>query len=71
MTTNYVGERTNTDPICPLCHKAVETHHMPFRDVITGGIAHDYCYRIETPEHFASRRMKTKGVAVYGPVRWA
>jgi len=51
MITDYVGERSGQDPVCPLCRRAVEIQHTPFRDPSTGRIVHDYCYRIGRTIH--------------------
>lgn len=74
MITDCVGTRTNEDPTCPICRKPVEIQHTPFRDTITGTLAHDYCFRTETPQHFQARRrdaIASGTAAVYGPLRWA
>jgi len=74
MITDYVGERSGQDPVCCLCRKPVEMHHTPRRDTITGDIVHDYCFRIETPDHFQARRrdaIAAKRHVDFGPTRWA
>lgn len=64
MITDYVGDRTGKDPICPVCGNPVETHHTPARDTeIAGDIAHDYCLRTETPE---SRTKRFKSAVASG-----